>query len=62
MSANGIAELPTKAARIAAKMALAQAKRAAAGTNGYRPNHVIDAPQVSPPRPFPQPPGHPWKP
>ena len=34
MSANGIAHLPTKQARQAAKLALAATKRATAGTNG----------------------------
>jgi hypothetical protein len=61
MSANGISTLSTKAARVAAKLALAQAKRAAAGTIGYRALHTLDNPQVTPPRPDPLPLGRPWK-
>jgi hypothetical protein len=57
MSANGISHLPTKAARKAAKLALALAKRAAAGTNGYRPLHsLLPSPQTTPLVP-----GRPWK-
>ena len=55
MSANGISTLPTKAARKAAKLALAQAKRSAVGTNGYRQNHTLDTALKSPTV------GHPWK-
>ena len=40
MAANGISTLPTKAARKAAKIALATAKRSAVGTNGYRIYHT----------------------
>lgn len=61
MSANGISNLPTKAARVAAKLALAQSKRSATGTPGYRALHTIDNPQVTPPRPTPLNPGRPWK-
>lgn len=42
MAQNGISTLPTKEARQAAKLALAQAKRQAAGTAGYRYNNVAD--------------------
>lgn len=55
MSANGIAYLPTKAARKAAKLALAQAKRSAVGTPGFRPLHTLDTTLESPT------PGRPWK-
>jgi hypothetical protein len=55
MAANGISTLPTKAARKAAKLAAAQAKRSAAGTPGYRPLHTLDTTLVSPT------PGRPWK-
>jgi hypothetical protein len=61
MAQNGISTLPTKAARVAAKLAAAQAKRAATGTVGYRALHTIDNPQVDPPRPTPLNPGRPWK-
>ena len=61
MSQNGISHLPTKAARQAAKLALAQTKRATAGTNGYRPLHVIDPTETTPPRAVPLPKGRPWK-
>jgi hypothetical protein len=61
MAANGISTLPTKAARVAAKLAAAQAKRSATGTDGYRDLHTIDNPQVDPPRPTPLNPGRPWK-
>lgn len=42
MSLNGISTLPTKQARQEAKLALAEAKRQLAGTNGYRVNNVLD--------------------
>lgn len=61
MAANGISTLPTKAARVAAKLALAKTKRSAVGTPGYRTLHTIDAPEVSPPRTVPLKPGRPWK-
>ena len=61
MSQNGISTLPTKAARAAAKLALAAAKRSAAGTPGYRPLHTLDATQTNPPRTVPLKEGHPWK-
>ena len=46
MSANGISHLPTKQARQAAKLALAQTKRSAVGTNGYRPLHTLDTTEL----------------
>ena len=55
MAKNGISTLPDKAARKAAKLALAQTKRSAAGTNGYRPLHVLDTSLKSPSQ------GRPWK-
>ena len=61
MSANGISTLPTKAARVAAKLALAKTKRSAVGTPGYRALHTIDNAEVSPPRATPLPDGRPWK-
>lgn len=48
MASNGISTLPTKAARKAAKIALATAKRSAIGTNGYRQNHIYDSTAKSP--------------
>lgn len=49
MSLNGISTLADKAARKAAKLALAQAKRAATGTTGYRTNNQLLAnPQATP--------------
>lgn len=49
MSQNGISTLLDKAARKAAKLALAQAKRAAAGTPGFRINNVLlPNPQATP--------------
>lgn len=42
MSANGIAHLPTKEARQVAKLDLAQTKRQAVGTNGYRTLQYYD--------------------
>jgi hypothetical protein len=61
MSANGISTLPTKAARKAAKLALAQTKRSAVGTPGYRPLHTLDATELNPPRAVPLITGRPWK-
>lgn len=55
MSANGISHLPTKAARKAAKLALAKTKRSAVGTIGYRPLHTLDTSLVAPTL------GRPWK-
>jgi hypothetical protein len=55
MSANGISTLQDKAARAAAKLALAQAKRATPATPGYRPLHTLDTTLKSPV------PGRPWK-
>jgi hypothetical protein len=55
LSQNGISTLPTKAARAAAKLALAQAKRATPATPGYRPLHTLDTTLKSPV------PGRPWK-
>ena len=55
MSKNGISTLPTKAARKAAKLALAQTKRATTNTNGYRPLHILDISLKSPTQ------GRPWK-
>lgn len=55
MSKNGISHLSTKAARKAAKLALAQTKRATSNTNGYRPLHVLDTALKSPTV------GRPWK-
>lgn len=40
MALNNISTLPTKAARKSAKIALAQAKRQAAGTPGYREYNI----------------------
>jgi hypothetical protein len=48
MALNGISTLSTKAARKAAKIVLATAKRAAVGTNGYRQNHIFDSTAKSP--------------
>ncbi len=42
MSANGISNLPTKEDRQLAKLALAQTKRQAVGTNGYRERNDFD--------------------
>jgi hypothetical protein len=61
MAANGISTLPTKAARKAAKLALAKTKRSAVGTPGYRPLHTIDNTQTNPPRTTPLKDGRPWK-
>lgn len=61
MSANGISTLPTKAARVAAKLALSKTKRSAVGTPGYRILHTIDNTEVTPPRAIPLPLGRPWK-
>lgn len=55
MAQNGISTLPSKAARKAAKLALAKTKRSAAGTSGYRPLHTLDNSLKSPT------PGRPWK-
>ena len=55
MSKNGISHLPTKAARKAAKLALAAAKRSAVGTAGYRKLHTLDTTLKSPAS------GRPWK-
>ena len=55
MAQNGISTLPTKAARVAAKLAAAQAKRSATGTPGYRPLHTLDTSLKSPTQ------GRPWK-
>lgn len=53
MAANGISTLPTKIARIEAKIALAQAKRQAIGTNGYRVlNYYIGTVSPTPGRPW----------
>ena len=46
MSANGISTLGTKQARQEAKIALAQAKRQATGTNGYRANNIADVTEL----------------
>jgi len=45
MSQNGISHLATKQARQAAKLSLAQTKRAAAGT-GYRARHTLDTTEL----------------
>jgi len=55
MSANGISHLASKAARQAAKLALAAAKRATASKAGFRPKHILDVSLKSPT------PGRPWK-
>ena len=55
MSANGISHLATKAARKAAKLALAATKRATIGKAGYRSKHILDASLKSPTL------GRPWK-
>ena len=41
MALNNISTLPDKAARQSAKLALAQAKRRAVGTTGYRPLNTL---------------------
>jgi hypothetical protein len=46
MSQNGISHLATKQARQTAKLALAQTKRAAAGTTGYRALHTLDTTEL----------------
>lgn len=46
MSANGISTLTTKQARQEAKLAIAQTKRQATGTNGYRTNNVADVTEL----------------
>jgi hypothetical protein len=55
MARNGISTLPTKAARKAAKLALAATKRTQVGTNGYRQFHIVDVTAKSPT------PHRPWK-
>jgi hypothetical protein len=57
MSANGIAQLPSKAARKTAKLALAKVKRSAAGTPGYRPLHNL----MATPQQVPLVTGRPWQ-
>lgn len=42
MAANNISTLATKEARQNAKLALAEAKRQASGTNGYRALNTLD--------------------
>lgn len=61
MAANNISTMPSKAARRAAKLALAQTKRSATGTPGYRPLHTLETTEVDPPRPTPLRAGRPWK-
>ena len=46
MSANGISHLATKQARQAAKLALAQTKRSAVGTAGYKTLHTLDTKEL----------------
>jgi len=55
MSKNGISHLGSKTARKAAKLALAQTKRATTDTVGYRPLHILDISLKSPTQ------GRPWK-
>ena len=57
MAANNISTLADKAARKAAKLALAQAKRSAADTPGYRPLHTL----MTDPQQTPLVQGRPWK-
>ena len=57
MAQNGISTLADKAARRAAKLALAQATRSAAGTPGYRPLHTL----MPNPQQTPLVQGRPWK-
>jgi hypothetical protein len=46
MSKNGISKLPSKQARQSAKLNLAQTKRAATGTKGYRQLHTLDTTEL----------------
>ncbi len=55
MAANGISTLSSKAARAAAKLALAVTKRSTASTPGFRGLHILDTALKSPT------PGRPWK-
>ena len=57
MALNNISTLPDKAARQSAKLALAQAKRRAVGTTGYRPLNTL----LSDPQQTPLIQGRPWK-
>lgn len=53
MAANGISTLPTKIARVQAKISLAQEKRQAFGTNGYRVlNFYVGTVSPTPGRPW----------
>jgi len=55
MAANGISTLASKSSRRAAKIALAEAKRQAIGTNGYRLyNFYIGTVNPTPGRPWSQ--------
>jgi hypothetical protein len=55
MAANGISTHSPKSERRDLKLAIAQTKRQAVGTNGYRPYNVYTSPgTVSPAE------GHPW--
>jgi hypothetical protein len=53
MALNGISTLPSKTSRRDAKIALAEAKRQAVGTNGYRIyNYYIGTVSPTPHRPW----------
>lgn len=55
MALNGISTLPNKSDRKAAKIALAESKRQAIGTNGYRLyNFYIGTVSPTPSRPWSQ--------
>jgi hypothetical protein len=55
MAANGISTLASKSSRRAAKIALAESKRQAIGTNGYRLyNFYIGTVSPTPSRPWSQ--------
>jgi len=55
MASNGISTLATKASRRAAKIAIAESKRQAIGTRGYRVNHYyIGTVSPTPHRPWSQ--------
>jgi hypothetical protein len=55
MAANGVSTHSPKSERRDLKLAIAQTKRQAAGTNGYRPYNIYTSPgTVSPVK------GHPW--
>lgn len=55
MASNGISTHLPKSERRDLKLALAQTKRQAVGTNGYRPYNVYTSPGTKSPAE-----GHPW--